>query len=237
MTALFDTPLWQSIVAAQPAPDSDFWYQPVGTMTPAGVNVTPESAMRTSAVFACVRVIAETAGSLPLILYRRLERGKERASDHPIYNLLRYAPNPQQTALEFIEMMTAHCTLRGNAFALPVFRRGVLVELWPLHPDRMQVGVAELALPRRHHLAAEMPAHQLHAVADPQHRHAQLEQLLGHCRRPLLVNRLRPAGEDDPFRVESTDRRQFHVEGMQLAVDVRLAHPPGDELGVLRPEI
>lgn len=141
MTALFDTPLWQSVVAASPAADSDFWYQPVGTMTPAGVSVTPESAMRTSAVFSCVRVIAETAGSMPLILYRRLERGKERASTHPIYNLLRYAPNPQQTALEFLEMMTAHCALRGNAFALPVLRRGVLAELWPLHPDRVQVGV------------------------------------------------------------------------------------------------
>lgn len=141
MTAWYETPLGQSIFASSPPADSDFWYQPVGTMSSAGAVVTPDTAMRTSAVFSCVRVIAETAGSLPLILYRRLARGKERATDHPLYNLLRYAPNPNQTACEFIEMMTAHCALRGNAYAEPVYRRGQLVELWPLHPDRMQVGM------------------------------------------------------------------------------------------------
>ena len=96
-----------------------------------------------------------------------------------------------------------------------------------------QLGMAELPLARRHHLAAEVTAHELHTVADPQHRHPQLEQLLGHRRRPLLVDRLGTAGQDDSGRGEGADRGQIHVEGVQLAVDMGLPHPPGDQLGVL----
>ncbi len=72
----------------------------------------------------------------------------------------------------------------------------------PGSPWRQQVGMAELALAGRHHLAAEMAAHQLHAVADPQHRHAEFEQLLGNRRGARLVDRLRTAGENDPVGIE-----------------------------------
>ena len=104
-------------------------------------------------------------------------------------------------------------------------------------PLGKQVGMAELALAGRHHLAAEVAGEQLHAVADAEDRHAEFEQLLGDGRGARLVDRLRPAGEDDPLRRKGLDRRQLHVEGMQLAVDVRFAHPPGNELGVLGAEI
>jgi HK97 family phage portal protein len=125
------------------SPGGDFWFQGLaGPMTSSGVRVSAESAMRSTAVFACVRVIAETIGSLPAILYRRLERGKERAVDHPLYSLLRYRPNPRQTALEFYEMVTGHCALRGNAYAERVYDgSGRLTALVPLHPDRVQVDV------------------------------------------------------------------------------------------------
>ncbi len=52
--------------------------------TKAKIAVDEDSALRFSAVFACVRVISEDVAKLPLILYRRLDpRGKERAQKHP----------------------------------------------------------------------------------------------------------------------------------------------------------
>ena len=109
--------------------------------TPAGVEVTPATAMAYSAVFACVRVIAEDVGVLPLILYRRTEgRGKTRAEDHPLYRLLRWAPNPEMTALEFREVLTGHVAVWGNGYAEKQFNKGgQVMGLWPLRPDRMQV--------------------------------------------------------------------------------------------------
>lgn len=67
------------------APHDDFWFRPLGFG--AGQYVTCDRALQSAAVFACVRVIAETLGSLPLITYRRLERGKKRAPEHPMYRL------------------------------------------------------------------------------------------------------------------------------------------------------
>jgi len=122
------------------SPFSDFWYQPIGVDSAAGIRVTPDSAMRSEAVFSCVRVRAETLASLPLIVYKRLpDGGKERASNHPLYRVLHDQPNSWQTSLEFREMSNAHLDLRGNAYAqiLPG-PNGPIDQLVPLHPDRVQ---------------------------------------------------------------------------------------------------
>lgn len=97
--------------------------------------------MRLSAVFACVRVRSETLATCPLVVFRRLPNGgKERAREHPLYKVLHDAPNQWQTSLEFVEMMTCHLDLRGNAFARIVpGPRGAIDQLIPLHPDLVQV--------------------------------------------------------------------------------------------------
>lgn len=109
--------------------------------TPAGVDVTPSSAMQYSAVFACVRVLAEDVASLPLILYRRLDRGKARATDHPLHRILRYRGNDELTSMELRELLMSHALLWGNGYAEKEFNRaGGVRGLWPLRPDKMRVG-------------------------------------------------------------------------------------------------
>lgn len=118
----------------------DYWFQPRGFDTSSGARVSPETAMRLAAVFACVRVISETIGSLPLVIYRRRsDGGKERADEHPLYEVLQ-RPNLWQTSFEFWEMMQGHLELRGNAFAQIVSGNGRAIDqLVPLHPDRVRV--------------------------------------------------------------------------------------------------
>ena len=111
-----------------------------GTQTASGAQVNSDTAMRVAAVYACVRVISETIASLPLHVYSREEQGKRVRYDHPLYRLLHDQPNSWQTAFEFREMMQAHFELRGNAYAYKSMdARGNLVELLPLHPDRVEV--------------------------------------------------------------------------------------------------
>jgi HK97 family phage portal protein len=81
--------------------------------------------MQVSAVYACVRVLSETIASLPLLLYRRLERGKEKATYHPLYFLLHDMPNPDMTSFTFRETLMSHLLLWGNAYA-----QGIRDELW-----------------------------------------------------------------------------------------------------------
>jgi len=92
-------------------------------------------------VFACIRVLGETVAGLPLITYRETRNGgRERATNHPLYRVLRRQPNPEMTAFEFEELMTSHCAGWGNAYAQIILDGGGRVrELWPLRPDRMAV--------------------------------------------------------------------------------------------------
>ena len=111
-----------------------------GSETSAGVEVTPDSSLTYSAVFACVRVIAEDVASLSLLLYRRLARGKERAVEHPLYRLLHDMPNPEMTSQELRETLTGHVALWGNGYAeIERDRGGRVMGLWPLRPDRVRV--------------------------------------------------------------------------------------------------
>src|SRR4051812_31633691 len=86
-----------------------------GTEAGSGMVVTPDTAMRATAVFACVQYMARSIGAMPLILYRRLPHGgKERDVDHPLARVLHDRPNSWQTAFDFRSMLQAHLCLRGN---------------------------------------------------------------------------------------------------------------------------
>jgi HK97 family phage portal protein len=110
-----------------------------GALAESGATVTPETAMRLSWVYAAVRALAEDLAKVPLLLYRRLGRGKERATDHPVYRLLHDEPNPWQTSFEFREMLQSHVALAGDGFALITRVRGEVRELLPVPPWRMEV--------------------------------------------------------------------------------------------------
>ncbi|WPM81617.1 phage portal protein [Brucella pseudintermedia] len=111
-----------------------------GAVTGAGTTVTPNSAMRVAAVYACVRIISGAVATLPLHIKRRVdERTRQDASDTPIWTVLRRRPNRWQTPSQFRRMLQAHLLLRGNAYAMIVRSRGLVQELIPLHPDRVEV--------------------------------------------------------------------------------------------------
>lgn len=117
---------------------SSDWLSFFGGETAAGTTVTPDTAITSTAVLACVRVLAETVAGLPFIVYRRTASGRERDTALSTYQLMHMKPNRYQTAFEFREMLMAHCLLRGNGYALKVYNgRGEVSELVPLNPTRV----------------------------------------------------------------------------------------------------
>lgn len=112
--------------------------------TTSGKTVNETTAMQTTAVYACVRILAETIASLPLHTYKSTTDGKEKARDHPIYYLLSDAPNPEMTSFVFRETLMGHLLLWGNAYAQIVRDgRGKVIALYPLMPDKMTVNRSE----------------------------------------------------------------------------------------------
>ncbi len=112
--------------------------------TTSGKTVNERTAMQTTAVYACVRILSETIASLPLHTYKSIEDGKEKARDHPIYHLLSNAPNPEMTSFVFRETLMGHLLLWGNSYS-QIIRdgRGKVIAIYPLLPDKMTVNRSE----------------------------------------------------------------------------------------------
>ena len=124
-------------LGATPPPDNDFWYRPVSGSK---YYVSADSAMRITAVWACVRVIAETIGSLPIGVYRRTRDGRELDRNHALYYLLHDSPNPDMSAFEFWELAAKSLCLQGNFYARIVTnQRGDVTRLIPLSSNSMRV--------------------------------------------------------------------------------------------------
>lgn len=122
------------------APGGDSYWQDFAALRTGPVN--PQTAQGVAAVYACVAAISETVATLPFHLYRDANGTREKARDRAQYRVIHDQPNPEMTAMEFREMMTAQVLLTGNAFARIVRdSKGQVSELWPID------NVAVLRLP------------------------------------------------------------------------------------------
>ncbi len=111
--------------------------------TAAGTVVTVDSAMRNMTVLRCVGIISQTLASMPLVLYKRTGRSRERATDHALYPILQSVGNAEMTAFEVREVRLAHTLTYGNAFALIQYDSMYQITgLLPMAPDR--VGIERL---------------------------------------------------------------------------------------------
>lgn len=109
-----------------------------GDPTKAGVTVSETSALALPTVYACIRVLAESVASLPLVLYEKSGRSRNPATSHPLYSLLHDSPSPDMTSFVWRELVMAHLSGWGNHYSLILRQRGRKVaEIRPLHP--MQV--------------------------------------------------------------------------------------------------
>lgn len=111
-----------------------------GSQSKSGAKVNINTALQVMAVYACVRLLSETVASLPLPLYRRLERGKDKAYSHPLYSVLHDIANPEMTSFEFRQTLMVNMLLTKGGFA-EIVRNGAgqIVELWPIPSDRVNV--------------------------------------------------------------------------------------------------
>lgn len=135
-------------------------------VAPSGVAVSATSAMRVSAVAACVGRISGSIVSMPLHVYQSAgDDARERLKKDNLWFLLNESPSPQYTAASMWEHVSMAQLLRGDAFVL--IRRamnGSVKELLPLpwgsvNPIRQKDGSA------RYYVS--MPTHNISTWFDP----------------------------------------------------------------------
>lgn len=112
-----------------------------GYASDTGITVTANNALRVSAVMACVKVISESVGQLPVHLYRRLpEGGKEKAVDHPLYGVLHDLPNDFMTSGELFETACVNLGLGGMSYSwIDRNARGEIRSVEPIDPWKVQI--------------------------------------------------------------------------------------------------
>lgn len=123
-----------------------------GTASDAGVTVSEASSLRMPAVWRSVSLIAGVSAALPLHTYRK---GTKDRADSPLLD----DPHPEMTPLEVWRLTFTHRVLWGNGYVQKVRNRGgEIVQLWPITPDRVQVG--------RVRPTADLPTGKLFRVTD-----------------------------------------------------------------------
>lgn len=107
----------------------------------AGVDVIPETAVTLAVVWDCVNILAQTIGTLPLVIYKLgPNQTKEKAKTHPLWNVLHDAPNDEMTSYTWKMTVMSHLGLWGNHYSQIIRDQlGRPLALWPLHPQRVRV--------------------------------------------------------------------------------------------------
>lgn len=106
-----------------------------------GRSMSADRALGLPAVFAAVRLLAESVGALPFVAYHESANGRVRAPDSRLWTLIHDEANPEMAAGELWEIVTGHLNLWGNAY---IYKerdaRGFVTALWPILPSRVRVG-------------------------------------------------------------------------------------------------
>jgi len=124
--------------ASTPGPTDDFWYQAAaGVMTPAGMRVDEQTALKLSAWYRGRDILATVLAMLPFPIYERLpnDGGSEPAPDHPLYDVIHDQTNDVDDAFQWKRAQMFDLIDHGHAYDWIVpGTRGFAHQLVPIEP-------------------------------------------------------------------------------------------------------
>ena len=104
-----------------------------------GIDTKNEKELSEATYFACMKILAESLGKMPLKLLRNTEgNGVVAARDHPLYYVLKERPNRYMNSSTFWSTMEYNRNHYGNSYAL-IRGSGADMKLYPLDEKKIQV--------------------------------------------------------------------------------------------------
>lgn len=104
-----------------------------------GQTITEQTALTLSTVWACTSLVSETIGTLPLHIYKKTAKGREKADDHQLSYILRNKPNTKSTSSVLWQSTVASMLLRGNGILKKLTVGNKLVGLQFMPYDKLQI--------------------------------------------------------------------------------------------------
>lgn len=105
------------------------------------VNVKGKNALKEATVFACIRILSESVAKLPIKIYQDIG-GIKKATEHPLYSLIKSRPNPYMTSFNFFNCIEAQRNTFGNSYASIEYDKfGNIKALWPIDSEKVKIWV------------------------------------------------------------------------------------------------
>ena len=128
-------------IKAATATDSEGWlydHWSGGVVTEAGVSVSNSTSLQVSAVYACMKAISEDVAKLPIGVFKKTDKGRDKLPDHPLYDILNVQPNIETFAMSFRNAIIGNALSYGNGYA-EIVRDGYgkVSALWLLNPTKV----------------------------------------------------------------------------------------------------
>jgi HK97 family phage portal protein len=114
------------------------------------VNIRGKNGLKEATVYACIRILSEAIAKLPLKVYKE-DGGTKKATEHYLYSLLKYRPNPYMSSSDFFRCVEVQRNLYGNAYVNIEFikrgpDKGKIKALWPLDSAKVTVYIDDKGL-------------------------------------------------------------------------------------------
>lgn len=107
-----------------------------------GIDPSIRNAMQEATYYACIRILRETVGKMPIRLMQTMEDGGIRtAMEHPLYRTLAVRPNPYVPAVSFWSSIEQDREHEGNAYVLKTGAGTARkpIQLWRMPPSEVEV--------------------------------------------------------------------------------------------------
>jgi HK97 family phage portal protein len=114
------------------------WELLTGGDTWSKVKVGEATQLQITAAYSAIRLISETVGTLPLHIYQKTAKGRVKATNHALYDLVHHQPNEYMTPIEWKESMAVSLATMGVSYNLTTrfASTGRVVSIQPIHKTR-----------------------------------------------------------------------------------------------------
>src|SRR5699024_501861 len=100
---------------------------------------TPKDKLSEATYFACLKIMSESLGKLPLHMRQKTEKGVIRSDKESMYSMLKLRPNPYMTSSNFWSTIEMNRNHYGNAYAWKRYQGTQVKDLWIMPSQDVQI--------------------------------------------------------------------------------------------------